>query len=120
MVTTFFYFFFRLRERLRKTKWRAKEECTEYIQGIGNFKLKPMTLELSSTLRKRATVGQNRDGSPKIDENELTFLMIDACVLEPKIKKEDFKKLPIGVATKIVNAVNKISGIGDDSPSKDF
>lgn len=98
----------------------SKESVIHYVQGIGNFKLKPLTLEMSGMLRKRAAVGREQDGSMKVDEQELTFLIIDACVIEPKIEKEKFKKLPIGVATKIVTAINEISGIGDSKATRDF
>lgn len=33
----------------------AKEEVVEHIKGIGNLKLKPLTLEMSSVMRKRAS-----------------------------------------------------------------
>jgi hypothetical protein len=98
----------------------SKESVVHYVQGIGNFKLKPLTLEMSGMLRKRAAVGRDADGGMRIDEQELTFLIIDECVIEPKIEKEQFKKLPIGVATKIVNAINEISGIGDSKAVRDF
>ena len=109
---------------LEKTTDEAGEGKIVKVKGIGNMRLKLMKTQLRSQLQKRAATGKDNNGNLIVDETEFAKLMVESCVVEPKLKGEDIAKMGEGFVTQIVKAINKISGYeideDDVQANKDF
>ena len=99
---------------LEKTTDEAGEGKLIKVKGIGKMRLKIMQTSLRSQLQKRAAIGKDNNGNIKVDETEFAKLMVEACVIEPKLKADDIGKMGEGFVTQIVKAINKVSGYETD------
>lgn len=95
---------------LEKTTDETGEGKVVKVKGIGNMRLKMMKTKLRSQLQKRAATGKDEQGNLKVDESEFARLMVEACVVEPKIPQDKLAEMGEGYLTQIVKAINKISG----------
>lgn len=100
-----------LADVLKKATDKEGKGVLKNVQGFGKMRIKILDNELHKTLQKRTLVGKDKKGNPIYDHVELSRLMVEACVLEPKIPMDELRKFGVGYLTTIVNAINEVSGL---------
>ena len=78
------------------------QECD--IDGLGVVMIKPISLGTSLNIQKAS----------KGDLSKQSVWMIQQSLVEPRLSPEQINKIPVGKMSKIVEAINKVSGLDDD------